>query len=284
MPKKSFAPPVILSIAGSDNSCGAGIQADLKTISALGGYGLTAVTCVVAEVPGRVEAIQPMRPEVVASQVRLCFEAFPVAAAKTGMLYSTAIIRAVAREIFARPTRPPLVVDPVMVASSGDPLLQKSALAAYRNLLFPLAALVTPNVDELRVLSGQECRTLPEIESAGKSLAARHQCPFLLKGGHLRAREAVDLLVFPDGASQRFSAPFRRGADTHGTGCTFSAAIAVGLGAGLPLPEAVAVGKQFISRAIDERLRWGATSALNHFAAALPGTFGGERMSENGKP
>lgn len=255
--------PVVLTIAGSDNSCGAGAQADLKTITALGGYAQTAITCVVAEIPGKVTAIQPVRPEMVAEQVRLSLSAFPVGAVKTGMLYSTAIIRAVADELEKQPGRIPLVVDPVMVASSGDPLLKKSAVAAYQKRLFPLAALVTPNLDELRVLSGKPCRDLGEMKEAGKGLVEEFGVPFLLKGGHLRARLAVDVLMMA-GESVEFHAPFVRGADTHGTGCTFSAAIATGLAGGFSLPEAVGRAKAYITEAIETRLRWKKTTALNH--------------------
>lgn len=255
--------PVILTIAGSDNSCGAGAQADLKTITALGGYAQTAITCVVAEVPGRVTSIQPVTPRIVAEQVRLSLEAFPVAAIKTGMLFSAAIIRAIAAELDAISRPPPLVVDPVMVASSGDPLLKRSAIAAYESLLFPRAALVTPNLDELRILSGQPCRNLEEMLSAGRALTRRFGVPFLLKGGHLKARRAVDLLVSASG-TEEFVADFIRGADTHGTGCTYSAAIATGLAQGLSLSESVAQAKAFITRAIATRLRWKKTTALRH--------------------
>ena len=190
-------PPVVLTIAGSDNSCGAGVQADLKAITALGGYAQTAITCVVAEVPGRVSAIQAVRSAIVVEQIRLSLEAFPVAAIKTGMLYSTAIIRAVAAELSAVKKCPPLVVDPVMVASSGDPLLKASAIQAYREWIFPLATLVTPNLDELRILSGMPCRDIEEIKSAGASLVDRYGCAFLLKGGHLRTKTATDILATP---------------------------------------------------------------------------------------
>ena len=258
--------PVVLTVAGSDNSCGAGAQADLKTITALGGYAQTAITCVVAEVPGRVSAIQPVRPGIVAEQVRLSFEAFPVAAIKTGMLYSASIIRAVAAELCKLPELPPLVVDPVMVASSGDPLLKKSAIAAYERLLFPRAALVTPNLDELRILSGLPCRNLDEMKVAGLALARKFGVPFLLKGGHLKSRIAVDVIACEEGFEE-FRADFIRGADTHGTGCTFSAAIATGLAQGLALAESVDLAKIFITAAIASRLRWKKTTALNHSAS-----------------
>ncbi len=255
-------PPVVLTIAGSDNSCGAGAQADLKTITALDGYAQTAITCVVAEVPGRVEAIQALKPSIVAEQIRLSLEAFPVAAVKTGMLFSRGIIRAVAE---ALPDAPhfPLVVDPVMVASSGDPLLDPSAIAAYRRVLFPRATLVTPNLDELRILSGLPCRDLDEMEDAGRSLVERHGCAWLLKGGHLGGRIATDILVTASD-TKRFSAPFRRGFATHGTGCTYSAAIATGLARGLSLAEAVGLAKRYVTAAIESGLRWKATTALEH--------------------
>src|SRR5688500_18973067 len=144
--------PVALSIAGSDNSAGAGAQADLKTISALGGYGVTAITCVVAEVPGKVAAIQPMTPAIVREQIRLLLRAFPVAAIKTEMLFSSELIEAVCAtltEYFDETDRGiPLVVDPVMVATSGDSLLQDDAVRLYRERLLPMATLITPNLDE----------------------------------------------------------------------------------------------------------------------------------------
>lgn len=265
--KKTKAPPVILSIAGSDNSCGAGAQADLKTITALGGYGQTAITCIVAEVPGCVNAIQPVMPSVIAQQIRLSFRAFPIAAIKTGMLYSTTILREVAKELERRKNLPPLVVDPVMVASSGDALLKKSAIAAYEDLLFPKAALVTPNLDELRMLSGMPCRNVEEMKEAGMILVKRYGCAFLLKGGHLKTRMAVDILVTHKGFKY-FSALFVPGVDMHGTGCAFSSAIATGLAFGLPLEKAVAQGKKFITRAIKCGFRWRGITALNHQTAA----------------
>jgi hydroxymethylpyrimidine/phosphomethylpyrimidine kinase len=263
-PRLGKPPAVVLTIAGSDNSCGAGIQADLKTISAFGAYGQTAVTCVVAEVPGRVTAIQAIRPQVVAEQIRMSFEAFPVAAVKTGMLYSTSILRAVVEALRDCGRDVPLVVDPVMVASSGDPLLKPAAIAAYRSLLFPLATLVTPNLDELRILSGMPCRDLAEIQEAGAALVKRYGCAFLLKGGHLKTSTATDILATSDGF-EIFRAPFRKNAETHGTGCTLSAAIAAGLAQGRPLSQAVADAKSYITRAIGQGHRWKSTAALNHF-------------------
>src|SRR5687767_1629364 len=166
---------VVLSIAGSDNSAGAGIQADLKAMSALGVYGVTAITCVVAEVPGKVSAIQPIEPRMVAEQIRLLFQAFPIGAVKTGMLYSREIIEVVCETLAECmgqcEQRPPLVVDPVMVATSGDALLKKDAVALYEERLFPLATLVTPNLDEVRTLLGRDVTTYEEMCDAAHELA-----------------------------------------------------------------------------------------------------------------
>ncbi|MBV9127813.1 MAG: bifunctional hydroxymethylpyrimidine kinase/phosphomethylpyrimidine kinase [Verrucomicrobia bacterium] len=279
-------PPVALTIAGSDNSAGAGAQADLKTFTAFGVYGLTALTCVVAEVPGRVSRIQAVDVEVVREQIALSLGAFPVAAIKTGMLYSRENIRLVAALYRALPTpRPPLVVDPVMVATSGDALLRADAISAYREELLPLAALVTPNLDEARVLlDGRAILDLDALEIAGVELARRYGVPFLMKGGHLaqqsweqlspkeeQAREAVDFLLSPQNPVVRFAAPFTPGVATHGTGCTYAAAVAAGLARGLELAEAVAGAKRFVTAAIAGFFRWqGAdgrrVDALAHFA------------------
>ncbi len=268
--------PVALTIAGSDNSAGAGIQADLKTFSAHRVYGLTALTCVVAEVPGRVSRIQAVDREIVREQIVLSFAAFPVAALKTGMLFSRENVELVAELYGALPEpRPPLVVDPVMVASSGDSLLSVGAVAAYRERLFPLAAVVTPNLDEARaLLDGADIPDLPALNEAGHTLCARFGVPFLMKGGHLAHRgadQAVDLLVRPGGGgSESFSAPFTAGVQTHGTGCTYAAAITAGLAHGQSLAEAVRRAKYYVSAAVAGFHRWqrpARIDALNHFPA-----------------
>jgi len=267
--------PVTLSIAGSDNSAGAGAQADLKTMCALGVYGVTAITCVVAEVPGKVSAIQAIDPKIVAEQIRLLFGAFPIAAIKTGMLHSKEILDAVCDvllECFAADeSRPPLIVDPVMVATSGDPLLRADAVAAYGERLFPMATLVTPNLDETRTLLGRPITNLEEMRRAGGELTARFGTAFLLKGGHLREAIATDLL-FADGEVFEYHAPFVHGVATHGMGCTYSAAIAAGMARGLALRAAVREAKHFITEAVTHYLRWEkngrTTDALHHFARA----------------
>lgn len=255
--------PVTLTIAGSDNSGGAGIQADLKTFTRYGVYGTTAVTCVVAEHPGRVSRITAEPPSMVREQIRLVFEAFPVAAAKTGMLFSAGIIRSVAREMHRR-RKTKLVVDPVMLATSGAALLKPEAERALARELFPLAALVTPNLDEAARLLGRKLKTPEAAKEAARELARKWKVPFLVKGGHLKLGSAADYLAWPNGKMRVFSAKRVRGVETHGTGCTYSAAICAGLAKRQSLEKAVAKAKGFITRAIRRHLKIGRYTPLNH--------------------
>ena len=215
--------PVALTVAGSDCSAGAGIQADLKTFTALGVYGLTAVTCIVAEVPGKVSRIEPVTARMVREQLEVLLKNFRVGAIKTGLLCSAEIVCAVAQIIqdggkkTARSI--PFVVDPVMIATSGDNLLEPEAVEAYKNKLFPLATLITPNLDEAALLLETTIIDRKQMESAAKALAKKYRASILLKGGHLRGDNAIDLL-FHQGELTEFSAPFVRGIETHGTGCT----------------------------------------------------------------
>ena len=273
--------PVVLTIAGSDSSCGAGAQADLKTFGALGCHGLTAITCIVAEIPGKVRSIQAVRPEIVRDQLEVLLAAYPVAGIKTGMLYSAPIIRTVAHILARMKVRPPLVIDPVMVASSGDPLLKTGAIRAYRQLLFPMAALITPNLDELGILTGSVPRSLSAMRAAGKQFTAATGTSVLLKGGHLRGSTATDLLLMPDWEEQEFSAPFIRGVETHGTGCTYSAAIVAGLACGLPLSKAIAQAKEFITASIRGAHSWGRITALDQIQQlpAGPARITGKALS-----
>ena len=258
--------PVALSIAGSDSSAGAGIQADLKTFSALGVYGLTAVTCIVAEIPGKVSRIEPVRAKIVSEQIKVLAKSFPIAAIKTGMLYSTEIISAAAKmirdigQMFV--PRIPLVVDPVFVATSGDSLLEPEAIESYERELFPLASLITPNLHEAERLVGTKIKDRKSMQEAGKELEKKFGTRILLKGGHLTGERAVDLL-FAGGSVIEFSEPFVRGVATHGTGCTYSAAITAGLASGLTLEKAIAQGKKFVTKSIRSHFEWGNLHALN---------------------
>jgi hydroxymethylpyrimidine/phosphomethylpyrimidine kinase len=251
--------PVALSIAGSDSSAGAGIQADLKTFSAHGVYGLTAVSCIVAEVPGKVSRIEPVGTEIVREQIEVLTKNFPIAAIKTGLLCSEEIVSAVAKALrhIARTVAAqiPLVIDPIIVATSGDPLLEPAAIEAYAKELFPLASLITPNLDEAEQLLGTKIRDQQSMRRAGKKLEKKFGTAILLKGGHLGGDYAVDLL-FVDGKVFAFSAPFVRGVATHGTGCTYSAAITAGLAKGLSLEEAITQAKKFVTDSIARHFRW----------------------------
>lgn len=256
-------PPVILSIAGSDCSAGAGLQADLKTGFALGCYPLTAVTCVVNEVPGKVEGIVPMEPEFVAAQVRLCLQSFPVQGIKTGMLYSPQIVEAVAAEL-ANYTGP-LVVDPVMIATAGEALMLQEAIASYENLLLPRTTLLTPNMDELQKLCGTgTIRTVEEMAAAAQQLCACFGCAVLAKGGHLGGATCTDILVQPNAEPILHSHPRTVGISTHGTGCTLSSAVTSYLALGHPLPQAVRLSLDYVAGAIAHSHRLGEMDALNH--------------------
>ena len=239
------APPVVLSIAGSDCSAGAGIQADLKAFQHFGTHGLTAVTCVVSETANIVRTVHPVPVEIAADQVALLMESFPVAAVKTGMLFSASHVVAVA-EILSRYPQVPLIVDPVMIASTGAPLLEPDAMVAYRERLLPLSTVITPNLPEAEVLLGETIPDIDAVESAALRLASIFKTSILLKGGHLPGGDCVDLLVH-EGMVHKFSTARLPVGASHGTGCTLSAAIAARLALGDALPDAVAASKNYLT-------------------------------------
>jgi hydroxymethylpyrimidine/phosphomethylpyrimidine kinase len=264
--------PVALTVAGSDSSAGAGVQADLKTFSALGVYGLTVVTCIVAEIPGKVSRIEPVSARIVRDQFEVLAKSFPIAAIKTGLLCSGEIISAVAKAIRDRDKRfaprIPLVIDPVFVATSGDALLEPAAIETYEKKLLALASLITPNLGEAERLLGTRIKDRRSMHRAGKKLEKRFGTAILLKGGHLAGSRAVDLL-FANGKVVEFSAAFVRDVATHGTGCTYSAAITAGLAKGLSLEDAITQGKKFVTDSIARHFRWtsrfgGTVQALRH--------------------
>ncbi len=255
--------PIALAIAGSDSSAGAGIQADLKTFSAFGVYGLTAVTCIVAEIPGKVSRIEPVSAGMVREQIEVLVENFQVGAIKTGLLCSTEIICAVANAI--RDTELPLVIDPVMVATSGDQLLDRAAIEAYEKKLFPLASLITPNLDEAERLLGTKIKDPQAMHRAGNDLERKFATAILLKGGHLTGEHAIDLL-FADGTVTEFSEQFVRGVATHGTGCTYSAAITAGIASGLSLGDAIKQAKKFVTQSISRHFQWRSKTGKSLYA------------------
>ena len=255
--------PVYLSIAGSDCSAGAGLQADLKAGFALGCYPLTAVTCVVSEVPGKVEGIVAMEPQFVADQVRICLEHFPVAAIKTGMLYSPEIVRATVAAL--KDFEGSIVVDPVMIATAGEALILQEAIAVYEEVLIPRTTLLTPNGDELAKLAGTPpIHTVEELEAAANILCARYNCAILAKGGHVGGNTCTDILVQPGKPTMRWSHPRTEGISTPGTGCTLSSAITAFLAKGQPLEQAVENGLNYIARAIATSHKLGEQFAVNH--------------------
>jgi len=240
-----------LTIAGSDSGGGAGIQADLKTFAALGVHGTSVLTCVTAQNPESVTAVQPCSLFVLRHQLEAVFSELPPAAVKTGMLYSSRIIETVAR--FIKTRRVPLVVDPVMISTSGKRLLSTTGLRKLCSLLLPIATLVTPNLFEAEALLNQQLRTPEDLRAAARKLHQRFGCATLVKGGHLQSlNQAVD--IFYDGKDELLlSAPLIKGVRTHGTGCTYSAAITAYLARGLSMSKAVCQAKEFITQAIVHR-------------------------------
>jgi hydroxymethylpyrimidine/phosphomethylpyrimidine kinase len=256
--------PIALTVAGSDSGGGAGIQADLKTFAALGVHGASAITCLTAQNPKGVLGIEAASPKIVRQQIEAVFAELPPAAVKTGMLFSEEIIRVVVK-IWRAKNRPPLVVDPVMVSTSGTKLLKDSAIQTIENELLPLATLVTPNLDEAGILVGRKLSNIEDLRWAAENIRSRFGCAALIKGGHLRnSREAID--IFFDGESELLlSAPFVKGVSTHGTGCTYSAAITGFLAQGIELPAAVSKAKQFVTNSIAGSVKAGRHFVLKNF-------------------
>jgi len=252
-----------LTIAGSDSGAGAGIQADLKTFAALGVYGTSAITAITAQNTVGVSAICVLSPKLVAAQIDAVVSDIGAEAVKTGMLANAGIINMVAKKIREHRLRN-VVVDPVMVATSGDLLIQKSAVAALRTRLIPMATVVTPNLPEAEELTGMKLRSPEELEEAARRIVAMGAQSVIIKGGHRRG-PAVDL--FYDGKKFRaLYAPRIRTKNTHGTGCTFSAAIAANLAQGEKLESAVTLAKQFITGAIRRAFPVGAGHGpVHHF-------------------
>ncbi len=252
-----------LTIAGSDSGAGAGIQADLKTFAALGVYGTSAITAITAQNTVGVAAICTLSPKLIAAQIDAVISDIGADAVKTGMLANAGIIDMVAKKIREHRLRN-VVIDPVMVATSGDLLIKKSAVAALCARLIPMATVVTPNLPEAEELTGMKLRSTEEIEEAARRIVALGAQSVVIKGGH-RKGPAVDL--FYDGKKFRaLYAPRIRTTNTHGTGCTFSAAIAANLAQGKKLEAAVTLAKQFITEAIRRGFRVGAGhSPVHHF-------------------
>lgn len=248
---------VALTIAGSDSGGGAGIQADLKTFQELGVFGTSALTAITAQNTLGVHAVQPVDAGIVAAQIQAVLTDFSVNAIKTGMLFSAEIIETVASELRSYPTIP-LVIDPVMIAKGGASLLQNEAVVALRNHLLPVATLITPNIPEAEVLTGQTIRSESDMELAANTLLSMGASAVLLKGGH---REDVPYAedLFMTASGEHFLMRSKRivTQHTHGTGCTFAAAITAEIAKGHSLEEAVVTAKQFIQLAIEDGIELG---------------------------
>ncbi len=268
--RKQF--PIALTIAGSDSGGGAGIQADLKTFAALGVHGTSAVACLTAQNPRRVLAVEACSPKILQQQIEAVYEELKPDAVKTGMLFSAKNIYVVV-SFFQNSTfktkNLKLIVDPVMVSTSGARLLAPAAEKVMLQKLLPIATLTTPNLDEAEILAGMKISTPEDLRTAAREIYSRYGCAALVKGGHLKnSREAID--IFFDGETELIlAAPFVKGVSTHGTGCTYSAAICAALALGHGLPHAVEIGKNFITDAISESYRIGKHFALNPLAGQL---------------
>ena len=263
------SPPTALTIAGSDSGGGAGAQADLKTFLACRVHGMSAITAVTVQNSLGVSEFYELPPHAVAEQIDSVATDIGVGAAKTGMLASAAIMHAVADTV-RRLGIGPLVVDPVAASQHGDPLLRPDALDALRETIIPLATLITPNLGEVRLLTGIEVRARADMYTAAKALLALGPQAVLVKGGHLPDGDAVDVL-YDGGEPLELTAPRRTARHTHGSGDTLAAAITASLARGCELREAVRQGKAFITAAVDDSFPFGAgLGPVGHFWRVRP--------------
>lgn len=239
----------VLSIAGSDSGGGAGIQADLKTFAALGCYGMTAITAITAQNTCGVTGIHGIPPEMLKAQIDAVVQDIGVDAVKIGMLHSPEVVRVVANAIRTHKL-PHVVLDPVMVATSGDRLIAAETVSVLVQELFPLAEVITPNLDEAGWLLGRKIDGVDALDDAAQALRALGAPAALLKGGHLPGDWVVDVLALPDGTCRRLASQRIATRNGHGTGCTLSSAIASHLALGTPLPQAVERARAYILGAI----------------------------------
>lgn len=263
-----------LTIAGSDSSGGAGIQADIKTMTANGVYAMSAVTALTAQNTTGVTGIMEAAPDFLAKQLDAVFTDIMPDAVKIGMVSSAALIRVIAEKLRQYEAKH-IVLDPVMIATSGARLIAEDAVQALVTELIPLAEIVTPNIPEAEVLSGMTVRSAADMEAAAQKIAAAYHCAVLLKGGH-QYQDANDYLC-TEAANQWFHGQRIDNPNTHGTGCTLSSAIASNLAKGFPLPEAVARAKRYISGALGAMLDLGKGSGPMNHAFAIENEFTAEK-------
>lgn len=254
---------IVLTIAGSDSGGGAGIQADLKTFSALGVYGMSVLTSITAQNTLGVQGIHDLPPEFVGLQIDSVMQDIGTDAAKTGMLSNVQIIKIVSEKVKKYKVKN-LVIDPVMIAKGGDRLLKEDAVESLKQDLVPLANVVTPNLSEAEVLSGLKIKNLSDMKEAARKIFRLGAQNVLIKGGHLSSDEAIDVL-YNGKTFQEFKAKRFKTKNTHGTGCTFSSAIAAELAKGKKVEEAVNIAKKYITLAIKNSLNIGhGHGLLNH--------------------
>ncbi len=256
--------PVALTIAGSDSGGGAGIQADLLTFTALGCHGTTAITSLTAQNPQGVAAIEAVSPDFLKAQITQVLDHFEVRAIKTGMLFNTALIQAVFETLELYPEIP-LVVDPVMVATSGAVLLQEDAIEAMRQLIFPKATLITPNLDEAAVLTGRSIQSLEEMRQSSIDLSRTYKTAVILKGGHLNTENLVDILTVAGEILAEISSQRVDHVNSHGSGCKLASAIAAGLAKGSPLEESVKNAHTYLQSCFQRPIQLSGESFLSHF-------------------
>jgi hydroxymethylpyrimidine/phosphomethylpyrimidine kinase len=260
----------VLIVAGSDSGGGAGIQADIKTVTALDAYAMTAVTALTAQDTTGVHGVLPVDPKFIVRQMELCLADIGADAVKTGMLHDSAVIEAVAATIRAKAPGVAVVVDPVMVAKGGYKLLKDDAVATIRTRLAPLATVLTPNTDEAAALAGVAVASPQDMEKAGRAILALGPKAVLMKGGHLPGDTVHDLLVEASGVT-RFSDRRIDTTSTHGTGCTLASAIAAGLAQGLALAAAVARARAYVLKALETAPGLGhGHGPLNHAHTVRP--------------
>lgn len=256
--------PVALTIAGSDSGANAGIQADLLTFAANQVYGTSVVTCLTAQNPNGVASIASTHPDQIAAQANAVINYYNVAAAKTGMLFSQKIIECVA-DFFTKCPDIQLVVDPIMIASSGKPLLEDSAITSLQERLLPLATVITPNLDEAEILYGEKLTTPEQMATAAEALSEKWNATVLIKGGHLEGILLHDVVCEVSGKTHTFTQERIQSIDTHGSGCTLSAAITAQLAKCEDPLSAVSIARNYLRRGMEDPVHLSGNRFINHF-------------------
>jgi hydroxymethylpyrimidine/phosphomethylpyrimidine kinase len=260
----------VLIAAGSDSGGGAGIQADIKTVTALGAYAMTAITALTAQDTNGVQGVVGVEPSFIALQMRMVLDDIGANAVKTGMLHNVAVIETVAGVLAEKAKDVPLVLDPVMYAKGGHPLLEPDAIASLKAALLPLAAVVTPNIPEAEAIAGVTIRTVADMHAAARAIVAMGPRAVLLKGGHMEGAEVTDILYQGDMA-EAMTHPRVDTRHTHGTGCTLASAIAAGLAQGMDLAAAVRRARAYVLTAIKTAPGFGhGHGPLNHAHTVAP--------------